>query len=47
MRNGMRWGIFSKGFGGKLSFINKLEDVNAIQMLRNTLERIWAAVLIA
>jgi len=31
------------GFGGKLSLINKLEDVNAIQTLRNTLEKIWAA----
>ena len=32
-----------KGFGGKLSLINKLEDVNAIQTLRNTLEKIWSA----
>jgi hypothetical protein len=34
------------GFGGKLSLINKLEDVNTIQTLRNTLEKIWAAALL-
>jgi hypothetical protein len=35
-----------KGLGGKLSLINKLEDVNAIQILRNTLEKVWIAAAV-
>ena len=30
-----------KGIGAKLSLINKLEDINAIKKLRDTLEQVW------
>lgn len=31
-----------RNIGAKLSFINKLEDSNAIQRVRNTLEQVWS-----